>query len=230
MNSCKELVAAADVVLVVVGTDDQVKECFKSDEGLLKGPANGKIFIIVSTIHPRNLQIVTSAAGKRGANVLDAPVCWGEKGAIQGRLVSYVGGDRQSFTKCEDIFRAYSKEVFYLGPLGSGLIAKTTNNHLMWICRFANFEALILASRNYKGDVRILYRALLAGTCSNRCLERLSAGGDIPWARKDIKIVLAMARKTGASVNFARVALKAVKDLDLVEFNRKGLDWLEAGK
>ena len=228
MNSCKELTARADVILVIVGTDSQVKDCFTGKEGLLGGPASGKIFVIIGTIHPRTLKAVRTAVKGKGGKVLDAPVVWGEKGAEKGQLVSYVCGDRDSFEKSKKIFSAYSKEVFYLGPSGSGLIAKTANNHLMWTCRFANFEVLLLARHYYRGDLRTLYRALLAGTGSNRCLERLSGvGGDIPWVDKDIGIVLNMSRHKSFQPLFARAVKRSLKNRKLIEFNQKGLKWLE---
>lgn len=228
MNSCKELTRRADVNLVIVGTDSQVKDCFTGKEGLLGGPASGKIFVIISTIDPSTLDAVRTAVEAKGGKLLDAPVVWGEKGAVKGQLVSYVGGDRASFQKCKKIFLAYSKDVFYLGPSGSGLIAKTANNHLMWTCRFANFEVLLLARHYYRGDLRTLYRALLAGTGSNRCLERLSgAGGGIPWADKDIGIVLNMSRHKSFQPVFARAVRQSLKNRELIEFNQKGLKWLE---
>lgn len=227
--SCKALSNAADIIFIIVGTDDQVVQCFNGKGGLLEDTVKGKIFVVVSTIEPTTLTNVARAAARKGAKVLDAPVCWGEPAAIRGQLVSYVGGDRRAFKKAERFFDAYSKAVFFLGPLGSGLVAKTANNHLMWVCRFANLETLLLASHYYQGDMRTLYEALLAGTCSNRCLERLSSGGDTPWAVKDLKIVLGLARKEGERADFAKVASRAARNSDMLDFNRQGLRWLKRG-
>ena len=223
----RELASLCDVVLIIVGTDDQLESCVLGDDGLLQGNVKGKIFVIVSTVHPETLTKVARAVARKGAKILDAPVCWGEAGAKKGELVSYVGGDKTAFRKCKPVFETYSKEVFSLGPLGSGTVAKTANNHLMWVCRFANFEALLLASRHFEGDMRTMHKALLAGTCNNTCLERMSAGGDIPWAVKDLEIILELAKKNGLSADFAKVVSGAVRNEDLVEFNRKGLAWLD---
>lgn len=226
VGSCMALSKATDTIFVIVGTDAQVSECFLGKDGLLKDSVKGKIFVVVSTVEPLTLKKVARAASRKGAKVLDAPVCWGEPAAIRGQLVSYVGGDRAAFRKTKPFLDAYSKAVFFLGPLGSGLVAKTANNHLMWVCRFANLETLLLASRYYQGDMRTLYEALLAGTCSNRCLERLSAGGDIPWAVKDLNIVLGLAKKEGERADFAKVASRAARNKNMVDFNREGLPWL----
>ncbi len=227
LDSCKEVGLRTDIVLILVGTDQQVKNCFTGPNGLLGCPAERKVFVIVSTIHPKTLQKVRGLAERKGAKVLDAPVVWGEKGAVQGTLVTYVGGDRRSFLRCKRALSAYSKKVFYLGPSGSGLVAKTANNHLMWTCRFANFEVLELASRYYSGDMNTLLGALLAGTGSNVCLERLaSPGGEIPWAQKDIRIVIKMARDKRLAPLFAGAVRLALRQRDYHEFNRQGIRWL----
>lgn len=226
--SLEALADASDVVLIVVGTDEQVESCFKGKDNLLKGSPKNKIFVIISTVDPATLNRVAGLVKQASAKLLDAPVVWGEAGAKSGKLVSYVGGDRSAFKRCKRIFNTYSKGVFFLGPLGSGTVAKTANNHLMWICRFANLEALHLASRYFDGDLRELYRALLAGTCSNRCLERLSAGGGgVPWAKKDLKIIGELAKRTGLRADFARLASRAAVREDMLEFNRMGLKWLQ---
>lgn len=227
VGSCKEVSLQANVVLILVGTDEQVRSCFTEGDGLLACPTTGKVFVIVSTIHPGTLRTVRDLAEQKGAKVLDAPVVWGEKGARQGTLVTYVGGDRRGFLRCKRVLSAYSKKVFYLGPSGSGLVAKTANNHLMWTCRFANFEVLELASRYNSGDMNALLRALLAGTGSNVCLERLSSpGGEIPWAEKDIKIVIEMARDKKLPSQFARAVQLALRNRGYHNFNRQGIRWL----
>ncbi len=224
LRSCKEVSLRTDIVLILVGTDQQVKSCFVGPDGLLGCPAEGKVFVIVSTIYPKTLQGVRGLAERKGAKVLDAPVVWGEKGAARGTLVTYVGGDRRSFLRCKRALSAYSKKVFYLGPSGSGLVAKTANNHLMWTCRFANFEVLELASRYYSGEMNTLLRALLAGTGSNVCLERLSSpGGEIPWAEKDIGIIIKMARDKRLSPLFASAAQLALRQRHYHDFNRQGI-------
>jgi 3-hydroxyisobutyrate dehydrogenase-like beta-hydroxyacid dehydrogenase len=227
LDSCRDVAASADIILVIVGTDRDVRTCFAGPKGLLAGSVHGKAFVVLSTITPGTLAAITVAAERKGATVLDAPVVWGEQGAKQGRLVSYVGGDSKAFLRCKRVVSAYSKEVFYLGPSGAGLIAKTANNHLMWACRFANFEVLELASRYFSGDVKTLLGALLAGTGSNACLERIHApAGGMPWAEKDLQIVMRMARDAGLPSIFAAAAKRAIRNNDHREFNEQGIEWL----
>jgi 3-hydroxyisobutyrate dehydrogenase-like beta-hydroxyacid dehydrogenase len=231
LRSCREVSERTDVILVIVGTDDDVKNCFAGPQGLLAGSVKGKVFVILSTVSPQTLGKIRASVIRRGAKLLDAPVVWGEQGAIEGNLVTYVGGDRQAFHKCQQVLAAYSKEVFYLGPSGSGLIAKTANNHLMWTCRFANLEVLQLASHYYAGDIKILLRALLAGTGSNACLARISSpSGGAPWAEKDLEIVVKMARDSSLQPLFAKAAQLAVCNQDYLKFNDQGIKWLIKSK
>jgi 3-hydroxyisobutyrate dehydrogenase-like beta-hydroxyacid dehydrogenase len=227
LNSCRELSENADTILIIVGTDDDVRNCFAGRHGFLAGSVKGKIFVILSTVSPQTLTKIRFAIMRRDGQILDAPVVWGEQGAVEGELVTYVGGNRSAFKKCRKVFAAYCKDAFYLGPSGSGLVAKTANNHLMWTCRFANLEVLQLAKRYYTGDIKNLLKALLAGTGSNACLERLSSPtGGAPWAKKDLEIVLKMARKSGLQALFAKAARLAVRNPNYLKFNEQGIKWL----
>ena len=62
--------------------------------------------------------------------MFDAPVSGGQMGAEAGTLSIMVGGDKDVFTTCLDIFKAMGKNIFYCGPNGNGEVVKIVNNLL----------------------------------------------------------------------------------------------------
>lgn len=56
--------------------------------------------------------------------MLDAPVSGGTERAATGELSIIVGGAKETFAACEDIFRAMGTNLFHVGTLGQGLAMK----------------------------------------------------------------------------------------------------------
>jgi 3-hydroxyisobutyrate dehydrogenase-like beta-hydroxyacid dehydrogenase len=84
--------------------------------------------------------------------VIDAPVSGGPTGADAGTLTAFVGGRAEDVDRAAPVLESFAANVFHLGPIGSGLVAKTINNvlcaaniHLMAEgCRIAHMLGLDL--------------------------------------------------------------------------------------
>src|SRR5262249_55059893 len=96
-----------------------------------------------------------------------------------------VGGARR-------VLAAFSAEVLHLGPVGSGQIAKTINNMLLWACMAANFEALTLA-KGLGADIPRLVEALGRGSGANWSLSRWGKSTG-KRAEKDMDVALELAQ------------------------------------
>ena len=59
---------------------------------------------------------------------MDAPVSGGPKGAANGRLAIWIGGDRSVYDRYTDVLGSISDDARYVGPIGAGTIAKLTHN------------------------------------------------------------------------------------------------------
>ena len=57
-----------------------------------------------------------------------------------------VGGKRETFEKCSEIFRVLGKNIFYMGDSGSGSAAKLVNQLLVASNSLASAEAMQLAT------------------------------------------------------------------------------------
>jgi 3-hydroxyisobutyrate dehydrogenase len=135
---------ASDVVITMVPNSMQVEEVVAGPQGLLDGARNGLVIIDMSTIAPAMSRKMAEAAAAHGAHFLDAPVSGGSQGAVNGTLTIMVGGDQKIFQQVQPVFEAMGKNIFYVGPSGSGEVVKIVNNILCGAIAAATAEAFVL--------------------------------------------------------------------------------------
>jgi len=179
----------AEVAIVMVATDDQVREAVG---GLLSNLAPNSVICIASSVAPETCRDMAALAEKRGIGVLDAPVVLGQEAANNGTLTIYVGGEERWLERARPALSAFGAKVLHLGGTGSGQIAKTINNLLLWSCMAANFEALTLA-KQLGADIPRLVTALGAGSGANWSLSRWGKSTG-KWAEKDMDVALELAQ------------------------------------
>jgi 3-hydroxyisobutyrate dehydrogenase-like beta-hydroxyacid dehydrogenase len=122
-------------------------------------------------------------------DLLDIPLARGEPAAENGTLLVFGGGDSAVFKVCRPAFASFSNAIHYLGGLGAGQVAKMVNNLILWACISANDEGLKLA-RQLGVAEEPLRQALLQSSASNWALETWLGERTMPWAEKDMNIVL----------------------------------------
>lgn len=210
VDSPRELGASTHASIVIVGFDDEVNEaCLGQDTGLLLGASEAHIIIVCSTVRPETVIQLGHSASKLGVDVLDATLSRAEKAAIDGTLLAMVGGERAVFERCEPMLSAFASDIFHLGALGSGQIAKMINNQLLWSAVVANWEALRLG-RRLGVDQEVLRQAILNGSGSNWALGTWNASRPMPWAEDDMAMVLEHAERVGLEVPLASVVSERI--------------------
>ena len=122
----------------------------------------GAVICIASSVAPQTCRDLATLAGARGIGVLDTPVVLGQKAADTGELTIYVGGEALYLARASPALSAFGRKIIHVGAVGSGQIAKTMNNLLLWACMCANFEVLTLA-KSLGADVPKLVEALNQG-------------------------------------------------------------------
>lgn len=188
--SLKHLGSVCDVIIVMVGYDDQVRQVVTD---LANGnPKKGTVLVITATSHPDMILEAAAIAKKGGLKVVDAPVCFGLGGAKNGTLASMVGGSKTDVKKATPVLECYSRAVHHLGDLGCGEIGKTVNNMLHWVHSLANQEVLLLA-KCYGIDTQKMRETLLQAPGRNGTLEEWD-GTRFTWHEKDMDIAMDLAQ------------------------------------
>jgi 3-hydroxyisobutyrate dehydrogenase len=162
-----------ELVEVAVVNDQQVEEVLISN-GLFEAMAPGAMVAVHSTIHPDTCSRLGKVAERHGVSYLDAPVSGGARGAQAGRLMLLAGGDRTVFERCRPVFESFGVPI-YLGPVGSGQLAKLLNNAFFMVQIGVSFELARLA-RDMNIDMEGLARAL-PGCSAPRQMGHYAASG-----------------------------------------------------
>ena len=204
-SSPADAASQSDVTITMVFDTASVEEVTLGPRGVADGAQAGSVVVDHSTIVPDGARRIAAALGTRGIAMLDAPVSGGAMAAAAGTLSIMVGGDEAALDRARPALECYAKTIAYIGPSGTGQIAKACNQ----ICTIVNMlgaaEAMLLAERAGVDPTRVK-DVLLTGFGSSRMLE-LQAPKMIARAfdgnvesrlhHKDIHIVLDMAKRLG---------------------------------
>jgi len=211
VNSPKAVAAASDLTIIAVGFDSEVEAVMFGDNGALAGATDGSVIAIASTVAPATMRKLKRRCAHRPAvALLDIPLCRGEQAAERGKLLIMGGGDKAAFDACRPAFAAFADSVFHLGPLGAGEVGKMVNNLILWACISANDEGLKLGNK-LGVDRDALREALVASSASNWALASRIEEQPMPWAEKDMTIVLKEADLLRMSVPLCGVVKEVVK-------------------
>jgi 3-hydroxyisobutyrate dehydrogenase len=213
----------SDVIVSSVPDSPQVEEVHLGPKGTAAGAARGAIIIDTSTIAAESAREIAKRLSERGIFLLDAPVSGGQKGAIEGTLTFFVGGEAAALEKSRPVFQALGKRITHLGPSGAGQLGKAANQILVGVNLMAVSEALAFAKKAGL-PLPALHEALTGGAANSWALEVLGKkmidrdfkpAFAIKHQQKDLAIVLRTARENriplpgAALVHQLLVALEA---------------------
>jgi 3-hydroxyisobutyrate dehydrogenase-like beta-hydroxyacid dehydrogenase len=201
----------ADVVIVMVATDAQVEAVIERSD-LLDRLRRDAVICITSSCAPETCRRMEKMAAARSIGVLDCPVVLGQEAADRGNVTCYVGGEERWFLRAKPVLGAFSGQMIHLGPSGSGQIAKTINNLLLWGTMAANFESLTLA-KALGVDVARLIDALGHGSGANWSLSRWGKGTG-KWAEKDMDVALDLAQHAKVPMPLAALVDQLMKQIN----------------
>jgi 3-hydroxyisobutyrate dehydrogenase-like beta-hydroxyacid dehydrogenase len=217
--------SASDMVIIVVGFEDEVDTVLGGKDGILAKAKPGTIVAVASTVSPTYMRELGSRKDAKRVVFVDAPLCRGEPAAEKGNLLVMGGGEKKAFEACRPAFASFADAIHHLGGLGAGQVGKMINNQLLWACVSINYEGLKLATA-LGVEEETMRQALLLSSGNNWALETWLQPRPMPWAEKDMTLVLAEA-------DAARVALPlsgAVKEVSKGIKIEKGLPMPTAKK
>jgi 3-hydroxyisobutyrate dehydrogenase len=198
--------SGAQIVMMCVGNDDDVRAVAAGSSGALAGMASGAILVDHTTASAEVAREVFAAAQKKGVGFLDAPVSGGQAGAENGKLTIMVGGEAAAFAKAESVLATYARAVTLMGGPGAGQLTKMVNQ----ICIGGLVEALsegIHFAMKAGLDPLLVLDVISKGAAQSWQMEnrgktmvadKFDFGFAVDWMRKDLAICLAEARRNGA--------------------------------
>lgn len=206
-----EVARASELVIIVVGFDSDVERAFFNKDGLLEGGHDGLIVAVGSTISPSYARELEGRIAGTGISLIDMPLTRGEWAAEAAEMLVMGGGDSATFERCRPAFETFASDIFHLGPFGAGQVGKMVNNLILWACISANDEGFRLADK-MNVDRETLRTALLASSGTNWAMHTRVEDKPMPWAEKDLLIVLSEADKAKMPVPLSALVREMMKD------------------
>jgi 3-hydroxyisobutyrate dehydrogenase-like beta-hydroxyacid dehydrogenase len=158
----------------------------------------GTPLAVYDPIRPDTCAELEAAGRARGVRVVDAALVRGERGAEEGQLVLYCGGDADAIQVLEEACVPFTEAVVRVGEIGAGQVAKTANNILLWANIRADVETMRLA-RSLGVDLAKLRAAMELGSGDNRPLREWGKHR-LRWPHKDLEVALAVAAEQGVEM------------------------------
>jgi len=215
-KSPKEVAENSDLIIIIVGFDSEVNTVLHAPDGVFAGIRDNAIIAVASTVYHETMLEIDEAAKRLGRNirVLDMPLCRSERAAIEGTLLLLGGGDGKVFEECKKAFSSFCSDIAILGGIGAGQVGKMINNLLLWSCLSANWEGLKLGVAMGL-DEEVLRQALLKSSGRNWALESWHVERGMPWAEKDMTIVMHEADRFRLTMPMSGVVKEVIKALKI---------------
>ena len=214
-----DLAKQSDVIMLCMGTSDQVEERILGEQGVISGLSSGKIIIDFGTSLPSSTKEISSKIADTGAVILDAPLGRTPHHAKDGLLNIMASGDKDAFDAVRTILENLGENVFYLGDLGTGHTIKLMNN--FFGMTIANAMAEVFAVADAAGVSReTVYKVISAGPLHSSMMDFISAFGlegdksklefAIKNAFKDVSYYRLMTQNLGINSIMSESASKAL--------------------
>ena len=233
-GSPRQVAAAVDVLITMLPDSPQVREVYLGPNGAFEALRPGWLAIDMSSIAPSTARELADRAVAGGAEMLDAPVSGGDKGAIAGTLSIMVGGAETAFERALPLFQAVGRTIVHVGPAGAGQVVKVCNQVVVAVVIEAVSEALVLGAKAGVDPAKIA-DVLQGGLAATKVLElrrdNMLAGHFDPGFRvrlhlKDLKNALELAREIDVALPAAATVdqlMRVMAAAGRADFDHSGL-------
>ena len=231
VESPKLIAQLCPVVLTCLPGPPEVEAVVYGDNGLMAGWKEGDIYVDMSTNSPTTVRRVAADAKLKGVSVLDAPVSGGIQGAEAATLSIIVGGDAQCLERVRQILAVIGKNIFHVGDVGCGNIAKIVNNMISAGCNAITAECMVLGVKAGI-DPQKLYEVIRTSSGNNYWIERyystlifkgnFEPGFRINLALKDIGLARALGNEYGISLPVSDIVEQKYLEAKAAGLGEKG--------
>jgi 3-hydroxyisobutyrate dehydrogenase len=212
----------ASVIFTSLPGPPEVDGVAFAKDGILSGIRGDAVYFDLSTNSLSVVKRVHAAVVERGAHMLDAPVSGGPAGAASGKLAIWVGGEESIYRQNEALLGAIADQARYIGPIGSGTIAKLVHNCAGYAISTALAEVVTLGVKAGLEPLQ-LWRAIRQGAVGRRRSFDALAGNfltgqfDPPnfmlkLAHKDVSLATALGRELGVPMRIANLTLEEMTE------------------
>lgn len=212
-TSLADVAQKASIVVAMVDTTGQAEDVIVGSGGLIESGEPGDVIICMSTIDPVALKNMHQKLASKGVEIIDAPVSGMEKGARDGTLKAFVGGDTTALETARPVLQAMTSEIIHFGPVGQGTTMKLINNMLVQVGWIVVAEALVLGAKaglDLKQMIEVIGKATGNSVAfqysAPRILARDFDGIRMDITYKDMEIQTSLAKSLDVPLLLANLA------------------------
>jgi 3-hydroxyisobutyrate dehydrogenase len=147
VDSPKELASKCELVITVLKDASSIEEIAFGNNGIIQGKHEGLIVADMSTISPISSRNIARRFFEQGISMIDTPVMGGPNLAEKGNMVVMIGGKKEIYEKCKQVFDTIGERTFLLGENGAGHAMKLAMNSQIAILALSLSEGIILAKK-----------------------------------------------------------------------------------
>ena len=135
---------ASEVVFTSLPGPPEVDDAVLGENGILDGARTGMLHVDLSSNLPSAVKRLSRIEAARGVDFMDAPLSGMVIGAEEGTLTIFVGAEEATLNRARPLLESFGKNIFHVGPVGSGNILKLTNNMMIHASSLLVQEALAI--------------------------------------------------------------------------------------
>jgi len=165
-DSPKQLAQASDIIITCLPSPaacSAVMEGNGTEEGVIAGLSEGKIWLEMSTTDESEIRRIGTLVKAAGAEPVDCPVSGGCHRADTGNISIFAGCTRAAFERALPVLTTLGRRVLHTGELGTASKLKVVTNYLATAHLVALGEALT-ACKVMGLDMNVSYEAIKASS------------------------------------------------------------------
>jgi len=218
-KSIKEVVNDSEVIITMLTDDIAVNDVMKNSD-FADNIKSGATVIDMSSVKPKTALTHAENLKSKNINYLDAPVSGGTIGAEEASLAIMVGGNKDVFEKCFDIFKAMGNPTL-VGPISCGQITKLANQIIVGLTIGAVAEAVTLCEKA-GADPNKMIEALKGGWADSKILQThgkrmidkdFTPKGKTSTHLKDMNNILECAKNSNTELPISKLVKEMYKTL-----------------
>ena len=191
-------------------------------EQMSTGLKSGQIIVDTTTGEPADAVTLANRLAKVNVNYLDAPISGSSEQTRRGEATVMVGGDKQVFDACADLWPILGAKTFHLGTTGSAAKVKLVTNLVLGLNRVALAEGLAYAdSIGIRPDVALeVLRGSAAysktmDTKGQKMLDRnFQAQARLSQHFKDVRLILETARQANLELPMSQTHARLLDEAE----------------
>jgi 3-hydroxyisobutyrate dehydrogenase-like beta-hydroxyacid dehydrogenase len=135
---------ASEVVFTSLPGPPEVDDAVLGENGILDGAKPGMLHVDLSSNLPSAVQRLSRIERARGLDFMDAPLSGMVIGAEEGTLTIFAGAEEATLERARPLLEHFGKNIFHVGPVGTGNVLKLTNNMMIHASSLLVQEALAI--------------------------------------------------------------------------------------